>query len=73
MQYGIINVPVCRGIVTAEVSHDKACVHFVMEEACKKCNGFVGIDIGLVGPVGVVFFDPSKIICGKVGHGLLKL
>ncbi len=64
-------MPVRCGVVSSEIAHEKASVHFVMEEAGKECGWFVWVDFGLCGPVGVGRFDPLEVIIGEGCDGLL--
>ena len=55
-------------IVVAEVAHDQADVHTVVEEAGCHCNSFFAGNGLLCGPVPINRPDPGEIVCGELTH-----
>ncbi len=67
----IINISVGCSVITYKVMHNKAGIHFVMEEAGQEHCGFVWVDLILRGPVRVGCFDPMEVVVSKHCDGVL--
>ncbi len=66
----VVNISALCSVITSEIMHDKASVHFVMG---KEHGGLVWTDFGLCGPVRVGHSYPVEVVIGESCDGMLKL
>ena len=69
----IFHIAVCCGVVFAQVAHDEACVHFVVEQAGEECVRFFWVDFSLTCPILVWLPDPTEIVFGEVVDCIVQL
>ena len=62
------HVALSAGLVVADVAHDEAHVHVVVEETGRHCNSFFSGDGLLCGPVPTDRPYPGEIVCGRSTH-----
>ncbi len=63
-----VHIALGQCVVSIKVLHHQ--VHFELEDAGKEGIGFVGIDIGMVGPIGVwVLIPPDARHCVTACRG----